>query len=151
MPEACRAMTDNDEKEECIQRYKEYQPCWNLPEGQGRFECAKKVLKISNDPLKDQINFCKTAADPSDCMDVLREKVLYMITFRFYDLEQRAEDLFYRGVSASDIADFDTKIEIKKQEFNLATTNKERRQIILDVRKAWQDFVNKAKSQVNNI
>lgn len=141
-------MQDTKEKKECIQRYKSFQPCWNLPAGEGRFACAQKVLKLSQNPLASQINNCKTASNSLICMNDLREKVLYMIKFRFYDLEQRVEDLYYKGVNNSDIADFDTKVETKKQEFDLATTNDQRRQIILDVRKAWQDFINKVKDQV---
>ncbi len=148
LPEACRAETDAIEKKECIERYKSYQQCWALPVGKARFDCANTVLKISTVPIQDQVKDCKLSKDQSACMNQLREKVFYMVQFRFYDLEQRAEDLFYKGVSNETIADFDIIVETKKQAFNSATTDAERRQIILDVRKAWQDFVNKAKDQI---
>jgi hypothetical protein len=71
-----------------------------------------------------------------------------MIKFRFYDLEERAEKLAERGADLNAVADLETIIESKKQAFNSAKTKAERRQIILDVHQAWQEFVNKVKDQV---
>ncbi len=71
-----------------------------------------------------------------------------MIKFRFYDLEERAEEMEELGVSEELISEFVTNLEMKKQEFNNAKTKEERKQIILDVRKLWQDFIKDAKGQI---
>ena len=43
------------------------------------------------------------------------------------------------------VADLETVIESKKQAFDAAKTNAERRRIILDVRESWQEFVHMEK------
>lgn len=147
-PEACRIET-GDEQKECIDRYKSFQPCWNVKEGKVRFLCAQNVLKLGP-VVSDEVKTCqgKKGADQVACKTEVKEKILYMIAFRFYDLETRAEELGNRGADLNAIADFETIVELKKQAFEKTSTNAERRKIILDVRKAWQDFVNKVKDQV---
>ena len=148
LPEACRIEIGNEQKE-CIDRYKSFQPCWNVKEGEERFSCARSVLKFGP-VVSDQVKLCqgKKGADQAACKEELKERVLYMIVFRFYDLETRAEALADKGADINTIADFETVIEMKKQEFYKASDNAERLKIIYDVRKAWQDFVNKVKSQI---
>jgi len=148
LPEACRVKTGAEQKS-CIERYKSFQSCWNVREGEERFSCARNVLKLG--PLvSDEVKTCqgKKGQDQVACKAALKEKVLYMIAFRFYDLETRAEELGNRGADLNAIADFETIVELKKQAFDKALTNAERREIILDVRKAWQEFINKVKDQV---
>ncbi len=148
LPEGCKTETGYEQKK-CINIYKSFQPCWSEKVGEERFSCAKLALKLG--PLiSEQVKLCqgKTGDEQAQCKHELLDKVLYMMTFRFYDLEIRAEELAERGANLSDVADFETIIELKKQEFYKVKTNKERLQIILDVRKAWQDFVNKVKKQV---
>lgn len=148
LPEACR-VRDEAEKKSCIERYKSFQPCWNITEGEGRFSCARNVLKFGP-VVSEEVKKCqgKVGAEQATCKQELIESTLYMIAFRFYDLETRAENLGNRGADLSVIADFETAIELKKQEFYAAQNNAARRQIILDVRQAWLEFVNKVKNQV---
>ncbi|MBI4993196.1 MAG: hypothetical protein HZC26_03630 [Candidatus Magasanikbacteria bacterium] len=148
LPEACRVKTGAEQKA-CIGRYKSFQPCWNAKEGDERFSCARSVLKIGPS-VSDEVKTCqgKKGSEQVACKIAVKEKVLYMIAFRFYDLETRAEGLGNRGADLTAIADFETIIELKKQAFDKASTNAERRQIILDVRKAWQEFINNVKDQV---
>lgn len=148
LPEACRVETGAEQKE-CVNRYKSFQPCWSSQEEEQRFSCARNVLKLGP-VVSDEVKTCegKTGADQVSCKTAIKEKVLYMIAFRFYDLETRAEELGNRGADLNTIADFETTIELKKRAFDKATTNAERKQIILDVRSAWQDFINKVKDQV---
>lgn len=148
LPEACRVKTGTEQKA-CIGRYKSFQPCWNAKEGEQRFSCARNVLKLGP-VVSEEVKTCqgKTGADQVACKTQIKEKVLYMIAFRFYDLETRAEELRNRGADLNTIADFETIVELKKQAFDKATTNAERRQIILDVRQAWQEFLVKVKDQV---
>lgn len=148
LPEACRVKTGEKQKD-CIKLYKSFQPCWSVKEGEERFSCARSVLKLGP-VISEEVKTCqgKTGADQVACKNQIKEKVLYMIAFRFYDLETRAEELGNRGADLRAIADFETTVELKKQEFDKAQTNAERRQIILDVRQAWQEFINKVKNQV---
>jgi hypothetical protein len=148
LPEACRVKTGAEQKS-CIERYKSFQPCWAVKEGQERFSCARNVLKLGPS-ISEEVKTCqgKKGQEQVTCKKALKEKVLYMIAFRFYDLETRAEELGNRGADLNAIADFETIIELKKQEFDKALTNAERRQIILGVRKAWQEFITKVKDQV---
>lgn len=148
LPEACRAETGN-EKKECINRYKSFAPCWNVKEGEDRFSCARGVLRLG--PIvSEEVKTCegKKGTLQVACKTQIKENVLYMIAFRFYDLETRAEELGNRGADLNIIVDFETIVELKKQEFEKAETNALRRQIILDVRSAWQDFISKVKDQV---
>lgn len=149
LPEECRAAANKTEKNECIARYKSYAPCWNLPAGEARFACSRQVLNLGQS-VADEAKRCqgKTGPDQAACGQNLKEKVLYSIKFRFYDLEQRAEDLARRGADLNAASNLETTIETKKQEFDAAKTQDNLRQIILDVRAAWQDFVGKVKNQV---
>ncbi|MBI2985007.1 MAG: hypothetical protein HYY50_05295 [Candidatus Kerfeldbacteria bacterium] len=150
LPEECRVLVDQSTRQECIQYYRNYQPCWTLPAGENRFSCAKNVLKVG--PIVSQeVRSCqgKTGQEQVTCKSAIREKVFDLIKFRFYDLEQRAEVLGDRGVDLSTIADFVTAVEQKKQAFNQAASKDERRQIILDVRQAWQTFIDQAKTQLH--
>jgi hypothetical protein len=148
LPEACRVKTGTEQKE-CVERYKSFQLCWSAKEGEERFSCARNVLKLGP-VVSDEVKTCqgKKGSEQVACKTALKEKVLYMIAFRFYDLETRAEELGNRGADLNAIADFETTVELKKQAFDKALTNAERRQIILDVRQAWQEFINKVKDQV---
>lgn len=149
LPEECRAMASDKDKEVCEERYKSYESCWNLPAGESRFQCARSVLKLG--PLvSDEVKTCqgKTGTARVACENEVKDKVFSMVKFRFYDLEQRAEKLGERGADLGAIADLETLIEQKKQAFDRATSLAERRQIILDVRQAWQAFISKVKDQV---
>jgi hypothetical protein len=149
LPEECRALQNEAVKNACIARYKSYEPCWNIPAGEKRFACARNVLKLGP-VISEEVKTCqgKTGVEQVACKNEVKDKVFSMIKFRFYDLEERAEKLAERGADLNAVADLETIIESKKQAFNSAQTKAERRQIILDVRQAWQEFVNKVKDQV---
>ena len=149
LPEECRVIQETEARNSCIARYKSFQPCWNVPAGEARFACARQVLKLGP-VISEEVKKCqeKTGQEQVVCKNELKDKVFSMIKFRFYDLEERAEELAERGADLNAVADLVTTIELKKQAFNSAKTNVERHQIILDVRQAWQEFVNKVKDQV---
>lgn len=148
LPEECRALRAPGAKKSCIELYKAFGPCWYKGEGEERFACARNVLKLGP-VLSDEVKACrgKTGEDQVACKIELKEKVFAMIKFRFYNLAERAEKMAKRGASREPIADFQTLVETKKQEFNAATSKEERRKLILDVRAAWREFVLQAKEQ----
>lgn len=150
LPEECRAMTNAGELAKCVRYYQSYQSCWALPAGPGRFNCARTVLKLGP-VISTEVKACqgKTGQDQVQCQADIRDKVFDFVKFRLYDLETRAEELGNRGVDLQTIADLETTIEFQKQAFDLATTVGARRQAILNVRLAWEQFVAAARQQIH--
>lgn len=149
LPEGCRGQTGESQKE-CINTYKLFNLCWDKKTVDERFACAESILKFEPLTLDNKIP-CqdKEGDDKVLCKQDIRKKVLYMIMFRFHNLETRAEELATRGVDLRTIADFETIVESKKQELFLVVTNNELYRIIIDVRKSWEYFVNQAKDQIS--
>ncbi|MBI2667679.1 hypothetical protein HYX17_02815 [Candidatus Woesearchaeota archaeon] len=145
LPEECRKLTF---RKECINRYEQTQKCWKFPVGDERISCVKGNLNLGN--IKNEVALCniKTSRDKTECKELIEEKVYNLIKFRFYDLEERAEELINNGVNAELVADFISEIEFKKIEFNEAKTKEEKKEIILEVRKIWIEFIKKAKLQL---
>ena len=146
LPEECRVITNAAEKKDCVDRYRSFAPCWNIPEGEERFACASKMLNLGAS-VADALRACGSG-NQTNCFADVREKTYYMIKFRFYDLEQRAEALALRGADLQAVAGFETTVELKKQAFDNAKSDDERRQVILDIRAAWQNFITAVKDQV---
>ncbi len=146
LPELCRARTDKAARASCVEIYRALQPCWQLSEGAERNACAGRLFKLTSS-VGARKTECdeKTEADRPMCMDLLRSDVHNMILFRMYDLEERAEALAGRNVPAELIAQFSAAVEEKKIAFDAAKDKDGRRQAILALRAAWQDFVTKAK------
>lgn len=144
LPEECRMFAPkSNERIACINLYKAYKPCWQVPVGPGRSECARKILKVDNDTPAQ----LKNCSGDVRCVKSVKEKVYNAIKFRFYDLEERAEDLLEDGkVSKETVVELTAKVFENKQAFNLAKTKEERRKIILDMREAWKIFVREIKN-----
>lgn len=139
LPEECRAFEKNsDKRKACIALYRAYKPCWMKPVGEERSACARQVLKLGP-VLSDEVKKC--AGDPI-CIQTVRERVFNMIKFRFYDLEERAEDLLEDGKASKEaVVEFTANVFENKQTFNAAKTKEERRKAILDMREAWKKFI----------
>ncbi len=147
LPEECRVIKNQGQQKKCIELYKAYQPCWGTQAGEGRFSCARNVLKLGP-VLSEEVKTCqgKTGQEQVACKEEVKERVFSMIKFRLYDLEERAEKLAEEGKADIDgVADFVTLVEQKKQGFDNAKTKEERRQAILDVQTAWKEFMKKGK------
>ena len=141
LPEECRSYTDSAAREQCIDLYRKLQTCWGFPVGPARIGCVKRILKIGD--LAADAAACNRLPEDetADCRITLRNKVYSLIKFRFYDLEERAEDLREDGAPLDAVANFVAAQEEAKQRFNLATTDAQRRAIILEVKNAWQAFI----------
>lgn len=149
LPEECRALSDNNAQEACEERYESFQPCWSVPAGRQRFDCARNILKLG--PIvSGEVKKCQglTGQARANCSQDLKNKVYDMIKFRLYDLEQRAERLGERGADLGAVADLEAVIEQAKQDLNNAQTFNQRRQIILDASAAWRNFLKTVKDQV---
>lgn len=147
LPEECRLIKDEKAKTLCIARYKSFKPCWSQDAGEKRNACARQALGIGHDTSK-QFKDCSKQTDPETCRKQVRQKIYEMIKFRFYDLEERAEEFIEDGVDKNIIADFTVFIVEKKNEFNRAKNNKERKRITLEVRNEWKKLIEKVKEQI---
>jgi len=141
LPEECRALSGSD-RGICIARYKSVQTCWKFPIGAERVSCAKRALKLET--IQEEKETCDklTGQEKSICVKEIKNKVYNIIKWKFYDLEERAEDFMKRGfVDEESVLNLIVKLEQKKIEFNEATTKEERKNIILDVRNDWKEFI----------
>jgi len=141
LPEECRALSGH-ERGICIARYKSVQTCWKFPIGDERVSCAKRATKLET--IQEEKETCNklTGQEKSTCVKEIKNKVYNIIKWRFYDLEERAEDFMHRGlVDEESVSNLIVNLEQKKIEFNEATTKEERKNIILDVRDDWKEFV----------
>lgn len=147
LPEECRTITDMSKRKTCIDTYKSYKPCWNIPVGDGRIACAKQALKLGP-TLSEEIQKCKaieSGTQQTVCLKATKQRVFSLVKFRFYDLEERAEELSDDGVPKELIADFVVFIQQKKQAFNDAPSHADRLKVVAEVRVGWQKFVTAAK------
>lgn len=138
LPEECRALTDTIEQTACIERYRSYQPCWGFASTEERVSCARDILQLQEN-IADDIAACES----TECLIDLQDRVYQLIKFRFYELEERSEELAERGANIDEVTDFIVLIINKKSEFNAATTTDQRRQAIIDVRDGWNTFLTK--------
>ena len=148
LPEECRALSGS-EKGICIARYKSVQTCWKFPIGNERVSCVKRSMNLGT--IQEEKVACSklTGEDISACIREIKNKVYNLIKWRFYDLEERAEDFMHRGLADNEtVAAFIEKTERNKAKFNEAKTNGERKDIILAVKNDWKDFVNKVRENL---
>jgi len=69
----------------------------------------------------------------------LREKVFGFVKFRIYNLEEKVERLRDRGLVTEDQAiDFIQTLELKKQNFNNATSVDAKKAIVIEIQAEWQ-------------
>ena len=144
LPEECRAL-EGGKQEKCIDKYNKTQRCWKFPVGDERIKCVKENLELKKSHKDEKLECRKLDGEEKGrCVQELKDKSYDLIKFRFYDLEERAEELKEKGVAnEDDVVELVAALEEKKIEFNNASTIKEKKRIILEVRKIWKDFVKK--------
>lgn len=137
LPEECRYIKDSDEKDDCVKVYSQSQPCWKFPIGEKRVSCLRQVLGIKY--INEEKESC---ANNDKCINILRKKVYALIKFRFYDLEERAEELYEDGkITKEKAVDIISQLEQQKVKFNTANSKEQRKQVILDTKELWKNFV----------
>jgi len=148
LPEECGAVYFTPRKQ-CIERYNSVQECWQFPIGNARISCVKRVMNLGT--LLEEKKACGelTGKEKSVCVRELKNKVYNLIKWKFYDLEERAEDFMIRGlIDKGSVVDFIVKTEENKVKFNEANSKEGRKNIVLDVRIAWNDIVKKVKENI---
>lgn len=164
LPEECRAMRGTSAlaqevaRRGCIERYRNLRPCWAKPIGPERLACVRGVLGISDFraerqrceaiPLPRGITLDFQPGPRVQCLADLRAKTYPYITFRFYDLEERAEGLRELGAPLDLVVKFVVAAEQAKQDFNVAHSKAERIAIIRLVQAEWRAFVATLPEQV---
>ena len=136
LPEECRTKSDVLSKERCVKLYAESLTCWGLKIGQ-RMGCIKNMLNLGD--LNSQRSQCK---GDKVCLDNFKKNAHYLIKFRFYELEERAEEAYEKGIITEDqVVDIVSKLESKKVEYNNVGSKLERVKILNEVKQLWVDFV----------
>lgn len=149
LPEECRAITDEEKQNKCIEIYKKTQRCWSFQIGEGRIKCVKENLGLIRSHREEKVECRKLDGEErGKCISNLKEKSYDLVKFRFYDLEERAEKLKEKGLAnEDDVVELIAALEEKKIEFNNTTTINDKKRIILEVRQLWKDFVLKIKEK----
>lgn len=146
LPEECNAIGSTFGREKCVNLYADSQECWIIEESAERWNCLRKVVNVGD--LEGAKQICEKSSNKAKCGAELKHGVYGLIKFRFYNLEERAEEYLEEGkASLDDVIDIVTLLEEKKQEFNKAKTIEERRKMILDTRSAWKEFENKVENE----
>ncbi len=104
----------------------------------------RRILNVGDIEGSKQI--CEKSSNKAKCGAELRKGVYGIIKFRFYNLEEKAEEYLEEGKAGlDDVVEIVTLLEGKKQEFNKAKTIDERKKIILNARAAWKEFEDSVK------
>jgi len=141
LPEECRTIDNMTERQQCVRRYAKLQKCWKFI-GDERMRCVDHELNITK--IKEQKRECNLLDEneKQECKKRLKDNVYHRIKFKFYNLEEKAERFLERGwVDQETVTVFIANLEIKKAEFNEATTKEEKRKVILGVRELWKEFL----------
>lgn len=140
LPEECAALS-GVARGICIARYKSVQTCWKFPVGEERVSCVKRSIRLEAIQEEKEKCYSLRGENKSICVREIKNKAYDLIKWRFYDLEERAEDFMKIGLINEDAAaDFISKTEQNKIKFNDAKTKEERKDIILSVRKDWKSL-----------
>lgn len=143
LPEECRAELNEAERKECIDRYLSLKPCWEKQQGKERISCVKEKLGLPQKLVKAK-DFCNQEDEESraTCIEDYKQKIYHLITFRFYDAEERVEEWYEEGKLNLEITtDFVAFIAISKIAFNGAQSKNERLEIIKEVISRWNQTV----------
>ena len=150
LPEECAALS-GAARGICIARYKSVQTCWKFPIGEERVSCAKRAIGL--EAIQEEKEKCNKLAgeNRSICVREIKNKSYNLIKWRFYELEDRAEDFMKRGLINEDaVVDFVSKTEQNKISFNEAKTKEERTAVILQVREDWKTLADKIKQKLRS-
>jgi len=148
LPEECAALSGAS-RGICIARYKSVQTCWKFPVGAERVSCVKRAIRL--EAIQEEKEKCNKliGEKKSVCVREIKNRVYNLIKWRFYDLEERAEDFMTRGLADKEfVIDFIVKTEENKVKFNEADSEEERKNIILDVRTDWKELVKEIRENV---
>lgn len=145
-PEECKSPSVNPEK--CLDVYKKVQKCWAFENGPERISCVKNEIGLG-ELIRDKSSCDRFSGhERGQCIREFNEKVYTLVKFRLYNLEEEGERLVEDGVLAKeDLRNFVVHVELKKQEFNSASSKEGKRKVILDVKELWKDLLSKRRPE----
>ena len=138
-PEECRKK-EGESKERCLKAYADTKKCFEPEKDEERFACARKVLGVGEISAMK-----KTCNGEKECLRKVKQNVFWMVKFRFYNLEEKAEELIGKGALASDVAVLADALEQLKEDFNNAKSVAEKKEIVKKARGEWQKFLQTVK------
>ena len=146
-PEECRSFVGT-KKDSCLQTYSAAQSCWSTDKNDERIGCIKKFLKISS--INEEKDKCSKLenTEKTQCISSLKEKVFTIAKFRFYNLEERAEYFMREGADEKTVSDFIISMELKKHEFNNAISIEEKKNVVLETKDIWKNFIDEIRAQI---
>ncbi|QQG38983.1 MAG: hypothetical protein HYS32_00775 [Candidatus Woesearchaeota archaeon] len=143
LPEECRAL-QGGEKGKCISTYKSVQTCWTHKETGEGVGCVMKQINFRG--ISEERRICNELNGDAkkECADKLKENIFTVIKFRFYNLEERAEEFLEEGkIAEEEVIVFIDAIEGKKVEFNSVSDIEGKKRIVMEVKDLWQEFLGK--------
>lgn len=141
-PEGCRWGTP-EWQEKCKTRYKAVHDLYNLPIGEERMSAIKKELALPEN-LTPVAEWCEGKAEA--CLEEYPDKIVHLIVARFYDVEQRAEELNVEGkITDEQLIDFVVKVSKAKVAMydgkNQTDPYEARKKVIEDLKVEWNKLV----------
>jgi len=131
----------------CRQLVNTFKECHNETPGPDRAECARNKLRLGK-VVSQLVRECGNDTNVSNCIINVSESVYAYVVFKIQDLADRAEGLITLGVNESIVNEFVAFAEDSITAFDEAVTLEEKKQILLDVRHAWQELIREAKASL---
>lgn len=137
LPEQCFPLKDA-EQDTCVQGYQKLRQCQVYDASGERIACAKQTIGLAGNLNQ----YCSNRNDKAACKAEFSQNTYRLIIFRFYELEEKAEEWLADGrISLQDAADFVTLVEAAKIKFSEVQSYEEKRNVILGVRDIWKELV----------
>lgn len=136
-PEECRSWKNQDQ---CVKLYQKVQDCWEKKRG-SQIACLRQKVGVLD--VKQQKLAC---GKDQACLDKLKGDVFTLIKLRLYHLEEEAEELQEEGtITEEELVNFVVQMEQSKLAFNEAASKQERKDVLLQAQKHWQELLKKVK------
>lgn len=108
-----------------------------------RFMCVKDNLGLTN--IAEQKTAC---GEDEICLEVLEGNVHTLIKAHMSDVEAKAMQFLKAGASLDHTTDFMVAIELGKQEFDKAGDYESKLEALVNIRKAWNRYVDQIKDTI---
>lgn len=141
LPEECRVLSGST-KTACIDRYKQWQTCFEKPDTQERLACGQEVLKLQG-LISDAWQACndENAKTQKTCQTAVRNQTYSLTKFYIEDLAVRAKNTLNPGSDINPVVDLTNSLELLKQQFNKAKNSAARIQVVTRAKTLWKAFV----------
>lgn len=153
MEEAC-SQNDTSACRRAVNTFKE---CHDETPGLDRAACARDKLRLGK-AVSQLLGECRNQTGNGTeagntvrvraCIQNVTESVYTYVALKIQDLADRAEGLIALGVNETAVNEFVAFAEESITAFGEASTLEEKKQIVLDVRHAWQGLIQEANASL---